>query len=216
MFELMRSGLFFEADGKSGGGEPGTDPGKVPDPDKTDLDVKSGDDAKDKKPAKVEFKWTEDQQAEINRLMGETRKEERRKAKEAADADVAKARKDAEDKELVEKQEFKTLAENRLKDIETLKAENTTLTEAKAQGEKYKAALEAHLKTQTEKLAPHIKTLLSKLDVLEQMEYLTKNAKDLGVKLESIDPTPPDDKNLERTHEEKQSKDMRSLVRSMT
>jgi hypothetical protein len=223
MFSLWKLNpmLFFEAD--KGGGNTGTDPGSQTDaakakdksPDASD-DAKAGDDAKDKKPAVTEIKWTPEQQAEIDRIMGQTRKEERKKAKEAADADVAKAKKDAEEKELTEKQEFKTLAEKRLADIDTLKQENATLKEANEQAGKYKVALDKHLKAQTEKLPAHIKTLLSKLDVLEQMEYLTKNAKDLGVKLDSVDATPSDDSNAEAVHQAKQSKDMRSLVKSMT
>ncbi len=210
----LRSGLFFEADKGSG---TGTDPGTSSDADKKELpaeEAKAGDDAKDKKPVKIE--WTKEQQDEINRITGETRKEERRKAREAAEADVAKAKKEAEEKELTEKQEFKTLAEKRAGEIETLTQENATLKAAQEQGEKYKTALEKHLKAQTEKLPAHIKSLLSKLDVLEQMEYLTKNAKDLGVKLESVDPTPPEETNAEAVHQAAQSKSMRNLVKSMT
>lgn len=219
MFDLRkwRPIFFMEADtGKSGGqtdtsSGDGADAGKDTKP----ADAKAGDDAKDKKPAAA-IQWTEEQQAEIDRIMGNTRKEERKKAKAEFDNDVAKAKKEAEDKELEKKQEFQTLAENRLKEIETLKQSNADLTTAKEQGEKYKAALEKSLQAQTEKLPKHIKALLSKMDVLEQMEYLTENAKDLGVKFESIDATPRDDTKGNVDFDAQQAKEIRSMVRSIT
>jgi hypothetical protein len=223
MFDVLpkwRPVVFFQADGKDGGGTTDTSSGGAADAGKADVkadaktaDAKAGDDAKDKKPA---FEWSKDQQDEINRIMGETRKEERRKAKADLDADVAKAKKEAEDKELQEKQEFKTLAEKRQAEIDTLKKDNQDLVAAKEQSEKYKAALEKNLKAQTEKLPKHIKTLLSKMDVLEQMEYLSDNAKDLGVKLDAVDATPRDSKLSDAEHEVTQSKDMRRFVRSIT
>ena len=223
MFGLLwklRSVFFFEAD-KGGGAQTDTSSGNADDAGKAKKeeavaeseDSRSGDDAKGKK-KKIE--WTAEQQAEIDRINKETRLEERKKAQAELEEKTAKAKKDAEEKELTEKQEFKTLAEKRLTEIETLKGEITTLTDAKEQGEKYKAALEAHLKAQTEKLPAHIKTLLSKLDVLEQMEYLTKNAKDLGVKLDSIDATPPENTQSESELEASQSKELRQKVRAWT
>lgn len=223
MFDLMRKwrpAFFMEADaGKSSGGTTDTSSGNADagnadaKADAKPADAKAGDDAKDKKP---KFEWTKEQQEEINRIQGETRKEERKKAKADFDADVSKAKKEAEEKELQEKQEFKTLAEKRQVEIETLKKENETLTAAKEQGEKYKAALEKSLQAQTEKLPSHIKKLLSKMDVLEQMDYLTENAKDLGVKFDSIDPTPKENEKTSGDFEKKQSTDMRSFVRSIT
>ena len=220
MFGLLwklRPFFFFEAT-DPGGGTPGTDPGGAADPAKAkadeDLaDPKAGKDVKDKKP-KVE--WTEEQQAEINRINRETRLEERKKAKAEMEAELAKVKQADEEKQLTEKQEFKTLAENRQKDIERLTAENQTLTEAKEQGDKYKAALEKSLKTQTAKLPKHIQTLLSKMDVLEQMEYLTENAKDLGVKFDTVDETPGDSKLTDDQLLKDQSKDMKSFVKSIT
>jgi chromosome segregation ATPase len=215
----FRSGFFFQAN--TDGGTTGTDPGSTDDSAKakkddaaTDqTDSKSGKDAKDKKEAAT-FQWSAEQQAEIDRIMGETRKQERKKAKADFDADLAKAQKNAEDKELAEKQEFKTLADKRQTEIETLQTQIEELTQAKEQGQKYKAALEAHLKAQTEKLPKHIKELLSKSDVLEQMEFLTKNAKDLGVKLDSVDETPRDNAQSESELEASQSKDLRRQVKS--
>src|SRR5262245_27246605 len=106
---LMRlHALFlFETADPPGGGTTGTDPGGTADPEKKTAvdaaDPKAGKDAKDKKPAPVEFKWNAEQQAEIDRIMGLTRDQERKKAKAEFDADVAKAKKEAEEKELTEK-----------------------------------------------------------------------------------------------------------------
>lgn len=223
MFDVLRKWrpvFFLEADTGKSGGTTETSSGAAAEPGKTDskseaepAKAKAGSDGKEKKPA---VQWTDEQQAEIDLIMGRTRQEERKKARADFDADVAKAKKDAEEKELQEKQEFKTLAEKRQGDIETLKKEVETLTAAKEQGEKYRTALEKSLQAQTEKLPKHIKTLLAKMDVLEQMEYLTENGKDLGVKLESIEPTLKDNNQPSSDFEAKQSKDMKSFVRSIT
>lgn len=211
--------LFFDAGAAAGGGTTGTDPGGDADPAKakegtdTDLpDPKTGDDAKKKKP----IEWSAEQQEEINRIMGQTRKEERKKAQAELEEKSAQAKKDAEEKELQEKQQFKELADKRLGDLETLKKEVVALTEAKEQGDKYKAALEATLKAQTEKLPAHIKTLLAKLDVLEQIEFLTKNAGDLGVKLDTVEPTPKDTTLTDDQLKQAQSKEMKRNVKSWT
>ncbi len=220
MFDLRkwRPIFFMEAEAGKSSGSTDTSSGAA-DPGKADgkteakpAEAKAGD-AKDKKTA---IEWTPEQQEEINRMQGETRKEERRKARADFDADVAKAKQAAEEKELTEKQEFKTLAEKRQTEIDTLKKANEDLTTAKEQGDKYKAALEKSLQTQTEKLPKHIKALLSKMDVLEQMDYLNENAKDLGVKFESIDPTPRDNDKSNGDYEAQQSKEVKNLVRSFT
>ena len=219
MFSLLmklRPFFFFQADPPAGG-TPTADPGKAADPpaNEGDPDPKAVDDTKDKKP-KPPIQWTADQQAEIDRINAETRKQERKKAEAEFEAKAAKAKKEAEDQALTEKQEFKTLAENRAAEIETLKGEIETLTEAQKQGEKYKAVLEKHLKEQTAKLPKHIQTLLSKMDVLEQMEYLTENAKDLGVKLDSIDETPRDENTTDADLLKSQNQEVRSFVKSIT
>lgn len=223
MFGLLwklRSVFLFEANQDGGTSTTATSSVTTNDPGKSNKDdavtepteAQTEDDAK----AKKKIEWTAEQQAEIDRINKQTRLDERKKAKADHEAELAKAKKEAEDKELTEKQEFKTLAEKRQTEIDTLKQEVTTLTEAKEQSEKYKAALEAHLKAQTEKLPGHIKELLSKMDVLEQMDYLTKHAKDLGVKLDSIDATPPDNSQSDSDLEAAQSKDLRRQVKSWT
>lgn len=220
MFGLWKLRPYFLFELDRGGGTPDTSSGNPEDAGKAkkeeaapDTEVKPGTDAKGKKKP---VEWTAEQQEELNRIDRETRLDERKKAKTEFEAEVAKAKKDAEDNELQAKQEFKTLAENRAVEIETLKGEVKTLTEAKEQGEKYKAALDKHLKAQTAKLPKHIQTLLSKMDVLEQMEFLTENAKDLGVKLDSVDATPPDDTKTDKEYEASQSKEMRNFVKSIT
>src|SRR5215216_40452 len=99
MFGLLmrlRAMFLFENVDPPGGGTTGTDPGGAADPaKKTDADPadpKAGKDVKDKKPAPVEVKWTPEQQAEIDRIMGLTRDQERKKAKTDFEADVAKAK----------------------------------------------------------------------------------------------------------------------------
>jgi len=196
MLDSLRTRPLFLFDQTDGGGS-ATDTDAGADDEakaKAEADVKAkktGDDAKDEKKA---VKWTPEQQEEINRLVGETRKEERKKAKSEFEKETEKAKKDADDKALVGKQEFKTLAENRLTEIEQLKSQVAELTPVKEQGEKYKAALEAHLKMQIEKLSKPYQALISKLDPLEQIKFLTDHAKELGVtNAAGIDETPEGD-----------------------
>ena len=212
----LTNGLFFSPDGDAGsstgtepGGQSGTDAG-VSDPVDGKPGSNSGKDAKGKK-----IEWSPEQQEEINRIVGQTRIEEREKAKKDSEAHITKAKKEAEEKELLEKQEFKTLAEKREKELEELRNENVALKEAKEQGDKYKTALETSLKAQTDKLPKSIQALISKLDVLEQIEFLTKNAKDLGVKFENVDETPRDTDQKESEILEAQAKEVRKQVKNM-
>lgn len=197
MFELLRTRPIFLFDQTEGGGNAQTDTSAgTEDEAKAKADAeskakKTGEDAKEKKKA---VEWTPEQQAEIDRIMGETRKEERKKAKAESEKETEKAKKDAEDKALEEKQEFKTLADKRGTEIESLKAQVAELTTAKEQGANYKAALEGHLKTQIEKLSKPYQALIAKLDPLEQIKFLTDHARELGVKdAAGIDETPEGD-----------------------
>lgn len=192
MFDLWErnKGLVFKADGNGAGEEPGTEPGQSAETNQDAADTKSGNEAKDKKPAKFEFNWTPEQQAEIGRIQGETRKEERKKAKAEAEAEIAKAKKEAEEKELADKQEFKTLAERRGTEIDTLKQEVARLTEANKQAETYKAALNAQLTEVKKTLPKFVLPLIEKMDPVEAMKYITDNKDELGVKPETYSQTP--------------------------
>lgn len=126
------------------------------------------------------FKTEADLQAAIdNRVKERLERAQRQadeKAKAAAEEAAAKALKDnAQFKELSEKQAKAIL------DKEAALATATTRTETLTQErDKYKTALEAHVKERRNGLPDHITALLDVLDPVAQLEWLTKNAEKLG------------------------------------
>lgn len=119
-------------------------------------------------------------QADVERIVAERLERAQRKADEKA----AKAREDAEAKALADQQEFKTLAEKRgakLAELEGATAQQAAALEA-LQADK--GRLEKALRTQVDALRanvpPHVATLLDKLDVAEQLEWLAANGDKLG------------------------------------
>ena len=219
--QLFSKGLYFEADkgGAGGGNGDGTGDQAADDEAKKAADEaakKAEEEAKSGKKAgdtddqtKSEKKFT---QEELDRQIA-IRLE--RANKKAAD-EAAKAAKKAEEDALTKNQEFEKLANTRQTRIEELEKDLTSFEEVKAQAEKYKAALEAHLKAQTEKLPKHIKTLLEKMDPVEQIEYLTANAKELNVKVDGVPATPEDESKDKLTQEEqaRAKKETRRLAKN--
>lgn len=193
---LFRRGWFFEKDGSAGGSDNTDDSAGDADKDKKDIksaDAKAGDDAADKTKAEKKFS-----QADVDNILKDRLEREHKKA----EADADKAKKKAEEDALVKNQEFKQLAETRQTKIGELETAYKELEPFKEQAEKYKAALEKQLKAMTEKLPKHILPLLSKMDPIEAMDYLTKNAKELGVSFENYSQT-PEGKDKQLTDDEK-------------
>lgn len=129
-------------------------------------------------------------QADIDRIVTERLEREKRKgdeaAKTAAEAAAAKALKEnSQFKELSEKQAA-TLLEKETVLIQT-KAQTETLTQER---DKYKTALEEHVKERRTGLPDSITVLLDKLDPVEQMAWLSKNAATLGTNREGVPATP--------------------------
>lgn len=112
------------------------------------------------KPAE-EAKFT---QADIERIIAERLDRERKKAEEKA----AKAQAEAEAKALAEQNQFKELAEKHAQRIAQLEA-----IEPKAQ--RYEAALVKLLEAQRKSIPEHVITLLDKLDVADQLEWIATN-----------------------------------------
>ena len=112
------------------------------------------------KPAE-EAKFT---QADIERIIAERLDRERKKAEEKA----AKAQAEAEAKALEEQKQYKELAEKHAARIAQLEA-----IEPKAQ--RHEAALVKLLEAQRKSIPEHVITLLDKLDVADQLEWIAGN-----------------------------------------
>lgn len=111
-------------------------------------------------------------QADVDRIVKERLERESSKAERAA----AKAREEAEAKALAEQGKFKELAEQREKRIAELEAQIADLGKAEATAKRYEKALKEALAAQTANIPEHIRALLDKMEVTEQMGWLAANA----------------------------------------
>lgn len=196
LFNLLRKwpismGWYFDKDESGAGGKPedGAEDGPEKDP------SKAGDD-KDKAKAKKEEKTFT--QAELDAIIDDRLKRERKKSEDATE----KARRAAEEESLKQNQQWQQLAETRAKEIDTLAKEKTELEPFKEQAEKYKKALDDQLAKIKEKLPKHLLPLIEKLDPVEAMAYITENAEALGAKPLTYSET-PDHKEKKVSEEEK-------------
>lgn len=110
-------------------------------------------------------------QADVDRIVKERLEREQGKATKAAE----KARQEAEAKALVEQGDFKALSERQAKRIAELETAAADLAAAQAQLGKYETALKASLAAQLAGVPEHIQALLGRMDVTEQMEWLSAN-----------------------------------------
>ena len=179
---LMRFTPFFDKPADQGGGDP-PDPSKKPDskpgdpPEGKKDDAKNGDGDGDKK-------FT---QADIDRIVTERLE----RASKKAEKDAEKLKSEAEEKALAEQKKFETLAEKRQTRITELEGEAATL---KAEGEKtkrYEAALTKYRDAEAVSVPDHLKPLLEKLDVVEQIEWLAANKATLIAQPDPKKPIPP-------------------------
>lgn len=104
---------------------------------------------------------------------------EDRKKLEKAQREAAKDQDEAEQKRLIEQQEWQKLAEQRQAKIAEIEKQVSEMTPFKERVERYGKALMAHLETQRQGLPAHVLTLLDKLDPAEQLEYIAANAEAL-------------------------------------
>lgn len=150
------------------------DPGKQqPKPENTAGEAKSAPEGGDKGKEKKQVEFSEEQQAYINKLVGDARKEGRDKAAREAEDARRTAEDEAEQKRLEEQKEFEKLANDRKAKLDALEAQVKTLAE---QNEKYISAIKAKLETERKGLPDHITALLDKLDPVDQLEWLAGNA----------------------------------------
>jgi hypothetical protein len=167
-----------------------------------------------KEKQKADVTFNAEQQALVDKLVGEARVKEREKAKADLEAETSKARKKAEQDALKEKEDFKTLAEQREAEISELRKQLEELTPFKENSAKFEKALKDQLEAVKKSLPKHILPLIEKLDPIEAMQYIEEHRKELGAKLEHVPPTPPEFDQSENAHETKQAKEMQKLVKS--
>lgn len=110
-------------------------------------------------------------QADVDRIVKERLEREQGKATKAAE----KARAEAEAKALAEQGDFKALSERQAKHIAELETQAADLAAAQAQLAKYEKALKTNLAAQLAGVPEHIQTLLNRMDVTEQMEWIAAN-----------------------------------------
>ena len=113
-------------------------------------------------PKAIEF--TPEQQAKVDEIIKARLEREQAKREKAE----ATAREEAKAKSLEEQQEYKQLAEQRAARVEELEP-------YQAKAERYEAALNAQLDTEIKLVPPHVKDLLDRLDVAEQLEYIAQH-----------------------------------------
>lgn len=171
------AGLYFEKDGAAGG-KP--EDSAEDESDKKD-ESKAGDEKKGK--AEEEKKFS---QAELDAIIDDRLKRERKKSEDAAE----KARKKAEEEALTKNQEWQQLAEKRQKDLETLTQEKIALEPFKEKSERYEKALQDQLARVKEKLPKYLLPLIEKMDPVEAMAYITEHAEELGAKPLTYSETP--------------------------
>ena len=202
MFDLIRRwpismGWYFDKD-ESGAGGTTDDSAEDKSDDKSD-DKKDKSKAGDEKTdPKAEKKFS---QAELDQIVKERLDRERKKSESAAE----KARREAEEAALAKNQEWQQLAEKRAKDLEALTREKAELEPFKEQADKYKAALNAQLKTIREKLPDYLQEVVDKMDPVEAMDYITKHADKIGAKLSTYSETPEGKEKKVSSEDEKQS-----------
>jgi hypothetical protein len=125
-------------------------------------------------------------QAELDRFVLERLATEKRTSDEKARKAAEKAAADA----LKENADFKTLSEKQatqLLDLETKLTQGDTVTQER---DKYKTALEAHVKERRKGVPAHILEILDVLDPLAQMAWLDKNTDKLTTQVGGVPATP--------------------------
>lgn len=114
----------------------------------------------------------EEFQAKINAAVQDRLNREKAKNEK----DQARIKQEAEQAKLEAAKDWETLATTQKARITELEAEAAKVTTAQTEATRYKEALMARVKADREGLPAHIIVLLDKLDPIEQLEYIGKNA----------------------------------------
>lgn len=141
-----------------------------------------------------EVSFTPEQQAHIDKVIGDRLARARKKWEEEADEAKKKAAEEAEQRRLAEQKEFEQLANKRAEMISELEVKLAEFQELEKTVERYKTALQTHLETQRAGLPEHVTALLDKLDPVEQLEYVASHNEALRKGTAGVPPTPPSGK----------------------
>lgn len=129
-------------------------------------------------------------QSDVDRIVNERLDRERKKTESL----TQKAREEAESKALADQAKFQELADKRGKqvtDLETLNATLTTQLETvTAKADRHEKALLTLLAEQLKAVPEHLHSLLSKLDAVEQLEWIAGNADKMKTATNGVPPTP--------------------------
>jgi len=143
-------------------------------------------------------------QADVDRMILERLATEKRSGEEKARKAAEKAAADA----LKDSADFKTLSEKQATALLDRDAEltqhRTQLETTSQERDKYKIALESHVKERRKDVPEHISGLLDVLDPVAQLKWLTDNAEKLGgTQLGGVPATPKPAGNLDAVQREK-------------
>lgn len=140
-------------------------------------------------PAPITFADETALQAEIDKRLKDRLERERKKS----DVQAEKARAEAERKTLEEQGNFKLLhekAQARVGELEAAQAEAEAQAKALTEKvERYEAALTAHRDASYKTIPESIRKLLEKMDLAEQLEWLSANAATLAPPTTNINAT---------------------------
>lgn len=213
-FDLLRRwpismGWYFDKDDSGAGGKTDDSAEDKSEKEKSKTDESKAGDEKDKGKAQEEKKFS---QAELDAIIDDRLKRERKKSDDAAE----KARRKAEEEALTKNQEWQKLAETRATELENLTKEKAELEPFKEQASKYKKALDDQLTKIKEKLPKHILPLIEKLDPVEAMAYITEHADALGAKPLTYSETPDHKEKKVSDEETKQAQQASSILITRT
>jgi len=114
----------------------------------------------------------------VNESLKQTQAE--LKKMQDAEAERQAAAKEAEEKGMLDQQEFEKLATKRKGELQAVTERVATL---EAENKKNEEALTKYLEAARKDLPEHILALLDKLDTVDQLEYIAANRETLGAKL---------------------------------
>ena len=129
-------------------------------------------------------------QSDVDRIVNERLDRERKKAESV----TQKAREEVESKALADQAKFQELADKRGKQVTDLETANATLTTqleaVTAKADRHEKALTKLLAEQLKAVPEHLHSLLSKLDAVEQLEWIAGNADKMKTATNGVPPTP--------------------------
>ena len=129
-------------------------------------------------------------QSDVDRIVNERLDRERKKAESV----TQKAREEVESIALADQAKFQELADKRGKQVTDLETANATLTTqleaVTAKADRHEKALTKLLAEQLKAVPEHLHSLLSKLDAVEQLEWIAGNADKMKTATNGVPPTP--------------------------